>query len=199
MFDLNLLPTFQMTFNHTYLLNNISSPVDSGMWGTLAAGASAFLDANLGQISANATSQVNLAISFCNLFKFDYKRAAHNNDLFKTYNDTFHERVSEFPATNSSRGRGGPPRGCMTSAGRVFANSTWQSERAQGKAALLSRPPCTERAFALAVKLQPVDDLVDHLALGAHREPDQVEFGADHRLTTSRLAASCVVLNMSSV
>src|SRR5207249_2468612 len=33
---------------------------------------------------------------------------------------------------------------------------------------------------ALAVKLQPVDDLVDHLALGAHREPDQVELSADH-------------------
>jgi hypothetical protein len=28
------------------------------------------------------------------------------------------------------------------------------------------------------VKLQPVDDLVDHLALGAHREPDETELGA---------------------
>jgi hypothetical protein len=78
-----------MTYNHAYLLNNISSPVDSGMWGTLAAGASAFLDANLGAPPANATSQVNLAVNFCNLFKFNYKRAAHNNDLFKTYNDSF--------------------------------------------------------------------------------------------------------------
>jgi hypothetical protein len=30
------------------------------------------------------------------------------------------------------------------------------------------------------VKLQPVDDLVDHLTLSAHREPDQIELGADH-------------------
>jgi len=34
----------------------------------------------------------------------------------------------------------------------------------------------------LAVKLQPVDDLVDHLALGAHGKADQIEFGADHGL-----------------
>ena len=32
------------------------------------------------------------------------------------------------------------------------------------------------------MKLQPVDDLVDRLALGAHRKADQVELGADHRL-----------------
>ena len=30
------------------------------------------------------------------------------------------------------------------------------------------------------MKLQSVDDLVDHLALGAHREPDEIEFDADH-------------------
>jgi len=30
----------------------------------------------------------------------------------------------------------------------------------------------------LAVELQPVDDLVDHLGLGAHREACQIEFGA---------------------
>ena len=28
------------------------------------------------------------------------------------------------------------------------------------------------------MKLQAIDDLVDHLALGAHREPDQIELGA---------------------
>jgi hypothetical protein len=28
------------------------------------------------------------------------------------------------------------------------------------------------------VKLQTVDDLVDHLALGAHGETDQIEIGA---------------------
>jgi hypothetical protein len=28
------------------------------------------------------------------------------------------------------------------------------------------------------VKLQPVEDLVNHLALGAHREPDEIELGA---------------------
>jgi len=32
--------------------------------------------------------------------------------------------------------------------------------------------------WALAVKLQPVDDLVNHLALGAHREANQIELGA---------------------
>ena len=36
-------------------------------------------------------------------------------------------------------------------------------------------------SLPLAVKLGPgLDDLVDHLALGAHGEPDQIEFGADH-------------------
>jgi hypothetical protein len=30
----------------------------------------------------------------------------------------------------------------------------------------------------LAVELQPVDDLVNHRALGAHREPNQIELGA---------------------
>src|SRR6476646_4729357 len=33
----------------------------------------------------------------------------------------------------------------------------------------------------LAVKLQAVDDLVDHLALGAHGKTDQIEIGVDHR------------------
>jgi hypothetical protein len=28
------------------------------------------------------------------------------------------------------------------------------------------------------VKLQHVDDLFNHLALGAHRDPDQIELGA---------------------
>jgi hypothetical protein len=28
------------------------------------------------------------------------------------------------------------------------------------------------------VKLEPVDDLVDRLALGAHREPHQIKLGA---------------------
>jgi hypothetical protein len=57
----------------------------------------------------------------------------------------------------------------------------------------------TKSHRALAVKFQPVDDLVDHLALGAHGYSDQIELGAEHRPTASRLAASCVVLNMSSV
>src|ERR1700683_3952109 len=34
----------------------------------------------------------------------------------------------------------------------------------------------------LAVKLQAVDDLVDHLALRAHGQPHQIEFAADHGL-----------------
>jgi hypothetical protein len=31
------------------------------------------------------------------------------------------------------------------------------------------------------VKLQPVHDLVDYLALGAHRDLDETELGAEHR------------------
>ena len=63
------------------------------------------------------------------------------------------------------------------------------------------RPPAAQSLSvpALAVKLQPVDDLVDHLALGAHGEPNQIELGADHGAHHLAVAASCVVLNMSSV
>jgi hypothetical protein len=28
------------------------------------------------------------------------------------------------------------------------------------------------------MKLQPIEDLVDHLALGAQRKPDEIEIGA---------------------
>ena len=67
----------------------------------------------------------------------------------------------------------------------------------------LDGPAPTMRVHALektsAVKLQTVDDLVDHLALGAHGESDQIELGAHYSLDTARLAASCVVMNMSSV
>ena len=48
---------------------------------------------------------------------------------------------------------------------------------------IMTAAPASARApprWPLAVKFQPVDDLVDHLALGAHRQPDQVEFAADH-------------------
>src|ERR1700730_9246817 len=41
-------------------------------------------------------------------------------------------------------------------------------------------PESTSLENALAVKLQPVDDLVDHLALGAHRKTNQIKLGADH-------------------
>ena len=33
----------------------------------------------------------------------------------------------------------------------------------------------------LAMELQTVDDLVDHLALGAHRDADEIEIGALNR------------------
>lgn len=95
MFDLDLLDNVYITFNHTYLLSNISSPVDSGMWGTLAAGATTFLDVNLGQANGTADSQVDLAINFCDQFKFNYKRAAHNNNLFKTYNESFSDAAEK--------------------------------------------------------------------------------------------------------
>jgi hypothetical protein len=92
-FELDILNRFQITYRHTYLLSNISSSVDSGMWGTLASASSAFLDANLGKPPANAQSQVDLAINFCQLFQFNYSHAAHNADLFKTYNDAFSAAV----------------------------------------------------------------------------------------------------------
>jgi hypothetical protein len=47
------------------------------------------------------------------------------------------------------------------------------------------------------MKLQPIDDLVDDLALGAH--PTKLRSARVTALTASRLAASCAVLNMSSV
>jgi hypothetical protein len=34
------------------------------------------------------------------------------------------------------------------------------------------------QGLRLAVKFQPVDDLVDHIAFGVHRYPDQIERGA---------------------
>jgi hypothetical protein len=46
------------------------------------------------------------------------------------------------------------------------------------------------------MKLQPVDDLVDHLALGTHREATRLSSARITARTTSRLAASCVVLNI---
>jgi hypothetical protein len=51
----------------------------------------------------------------------------------------------------------------------------------KGNAFSSREPVSASLENALAVKLQPVDDLVDHLALGAHRKPNQVELGADHR------------------
>ena len=49
------------------------------------------------------------------------------------------------------------------------------------------------------VKFETIDDLVDHLALGATRQSDQIESARKTALTTARLAASCVVVNISSV
>src|SRR6266403_1145983 len=57
------------------------------------------------------------------------------------------------------------------SQGRLFQHSICQQRKS------LSTFP----DHALAVKLQAVDDLVDHLALGAHGEADQIEIGAGHR------------------
>jgi hypothetical protein len=94
-FQLELVDTFQFTYRHTYLLSNISSPVDHGMWGTLASGSTAFLDANLGAPPANADEEVELAIKLCKLFQFNYTRAAHNADLFKAYNDSFTTAVQK--------------------------------------------------------------------------------------------------------
>ena len=50
-----------------------------------------------------------------------------------------------------------------------------------GDAFSSSEPVSGSLEDALAVKLQPVDDLVGHLALGAHRQLDQIELGGDHR------------------
>src|SRR6185437_11471057 len=48
-----------------------------------------------------------------------------------------------------------------------------------------------------AVKLQPVDDLVDYLAFGTHGKPYQIEFGADHGLY--RVAIGCVMRRLEHV
>src|SRR5882724_6680326 len=37
-------------------------------------------------------------------------------------------------------------------------------------------------AAELTMKLQPIEDLVDHLALGAQREPDEIEVASPNRL-----------------
>src|SRR6202012_584187 len=48
----------------------------------------------------------------------------------------------------------------------------------QGQSVILLVCESTRPTARLAVKLQPVDDLVDHLAFGTHGDADQIEVGA---------------------
>ena len=47
------------------------------------------------------------------------------------------------------------------------------------------------------MKLQPVDDLVDHLAIGAHRDADEIEIGTRDRL--HRLAIGGIMRGLEHV
>jgi hypothetical protein len=49
------------------------------------------------------------------------------------------------------------------------------------------------------VKAQPVDDLVDDLALGPERDADVVELLRGHAATAARFASSWFVANSSCV
>ena len=89
MFDLTAIPRVQFLYHKTYLLTNVTSTVDQGVWGTMASGAKAFLDANLGQMPATADQQIDFVIKFCDIVLFDYHHAAHNADLFETYYNAF--------------------------------------------------------------------------------------------------------------
>lgn len=89
MFDLNLLPRFQFVYRHTYLLSNVTSTVDEGVWSAMAGAAKQFLAANLGKTPKTAKEEFELAINFCGVLQFNYSRAAHNEDLFKAYATAF--------------------------------------------------------------------------------------------------------------
>src|ERR1700733_241996 len=60
-----------------------------------------------------------------------------------------------------------------------------------------SPPQLNAPRQVLAVKLQAVDDLVDHLALGAHRQPDEIQLGADHGL--DRLAVGRIMRGLEHI
>jgi hypothetical protein len=89
MFDLDLLPRFQFVYRHTYLLSNVTSTVDQGIWSTMAGAARQFLAANLGKTPKTAEEEFELAINFCGILQFNYTHAAHNEDLFKAYATAF--------------------------------------------------------------------------------------------------------------
>lgn len=98
MFDLNLLGNCSFTYRSAYLLRNISSGADAGIWSGFSAGVQGFLQGNLGTLPKDAPVQKQLAINFCNMFKFNYEHAAHNADLFKLYNDTFADAGTKIQA-----------------------------------------------------------------------------------------------------
>ncbi|MEA2496614.1 MAG: hypothetical protein QOJ29_4525, partial [Thermoleophilaceae bacterium] len=88
-FNMTGIPRVGFVYQHTYLLTNVSSTVDTGIWSLMTSAAGAFLDANIGQMPAGADAQVKLAMTFCDVLVFNYEHAAHNADLFKAYTDAF--------------------------------------------------------------------------------------------------------------
>jgi len=88
-FSIPLTDSVQFVFNNTYLVTNVSSPVDTGMWSTISGAATAFLNLNLGNFPNTTMSQTKLAISYCGVYIVDYERASHNADLWKLYSDSF--------------------------------------------------------------------------------------------------------------
>jgi hypothetical protein len=97
-FDLSILGRVQFVYRHTYYLSSISSGPDAGVWSALAGAATQFLNANLGRKPASAKEEIQLAINFCDVLKFDYQHAAHNADLFKAYTDSFQNAKTKLQA-----------------------------------------------------------------------------------------------------
>ena len=94
-FDLTILPNCSFTYRHAYLLRNISSGPDAGVWSGFSAGVQGFLQGNLGTLPSDAPTQKQLALDFCKMFSFNYQHAAHNASLFKLYNDTFADAATK--------------------------------------------------------------------------------------------------------
>jgi hypothetical protein len=93
--DLTDISRTQYVFRHAYLLSNIASTADPGIWEETASAARAFLVASLGKAPTDAAEQLKLAADFCEIMNFDYTHAKHNEDLFKAYHDAFEKAAQE--------------------------------------------------------------------------------------------------------
>src|SRR5437764_9407919 len=88
--------------------------------------------------------------------------------------------ASERPPKNGVASRNAFRSGELTAIGAIYSRS--RRRQADRRAGSLNPPSRVERRVKenppypakLAVKLQPVDDLVDHLAFGPHRQPHEV-------------------------